>query len=262
MLRKIVQSYFSHPLVRGLDIDSPEATLMHQRVIQEKAFLKDIYHAWYASILASLGENRAGRVVELGAGGGFFKDVFPGLITSEIFRTASVDMVLDGQDLPFGKAALNGIVMIDVFHHLSDSRRFFYEAACCVKPGGVIVMIEPWVTPWSRLVYGYLHPEQFEPGADYWHLPGTGRMSGANSALPWIVFDRDRHIFEQDFHEWRIQDITLHTPLTYLLSGGVSFRSILSERMLGVVRKLEDLLTPWMKHWAMFAKIVVERTDL
>lgn len=259
MIRKIIQSWLIHPLVRGVNIDSVEATLRHRYIIQEKSFLKNIYLAWYASILASLGEKRSGAILELGSGGGFFKEVFSGLITSEIFHIQFVDVVLDGLSLPFGKGALNGIVMVDVFHHLPDVRRFLGRAARCVKPGGMIVMIEPWVTPWSRMVYARLHHEPFDPGAGYWHFQDGGRMSGANSALPWIVFDRDRCGFEQEFPEWRIQDIVLHTPFAYLLSGGLSFRNVIPGALFGPIARIEDKIKPWMKYFAMFAKIVLVR---
>ena len=259
MLRKIVQAYFSHPLVRDLDIDSPEAILRHSRLIQEKSFLKNIYEEWYTSILASLAENRTGPILELGSGGGFLKDILPCLITSEILRIPTVDMVLDGQHLSFRKASLRGIVMIDVFHHLPDVRRFFCEAAYCVKPGGVIVMIEPWTTRWSRIVYKYLHHEPFLPDFKEWNFAGNGRLSGANSALPWIVFDRDRAKFEREFPEWRIKEIKLQMPFCYLLSGGMSFRSFAPGWLFDRIRRLEDKLQPWMNIWAMFASITLLR---
>ena len=35
--------------------------------------------------------------------------------------------------------------MTNVFHHLAHAELFFNNAARCVKPGGVIAMIEPWM---------------------------------------------------------------------------------------------------------------------
>jgi 2-polyprenyl-3-methyl-5-hydroxy-6-metoxy-1,4-benzoquinol methylase len=48
--------------------------------------------------------------------------------------------------------SLRGIVMTNVLHHIPDARAFLKEAARCLHPGGVIAMIEPWVSPWSRLI--------------------------------------------------------------------------------------------------------------
>jgi hypothetical protein len=57
-------------------------------------------------------------------------------------------------------------------------------------------MIEPWVSTLSRPIYTRLHHEPFNPDAKDWSFPDTGPLSGANGALPWIIFQRDRHHFE------------------------------------------------------------------
>ena len=82
-----------------------------------------------------------------------------------MFNHAGVDIVLDGLMLPLAGGVLRGIVMVDVLHHIPQPRRFFTEAARCVRPGGVIAMVEPWVTAWSKLIYGKLHHEPFRPEA-------------------------------------------------------------------------------------------------
>src|SRR4030095_834577 len=83
--------------------------------------------------------------------------VIPHLITSELFYCPGIQAVLDGSRLPFAARSLRGIVMTNVLHHLPRPRLFFAEAARCVRPGGVVAMIEPWVSSWSRFVYGRLH---------------------------------------------------------------------------------------------------------
>ena len=70
-----------------------------------------------------------------------------------------------------------------------------------------------------------LHHEPFDPDCPQWELPKGGPMSMANSALPWVVFERDRQRFEILFPEWRIEKIQLQAPFRYLLSGGVAYRS-------------------------------------
>ena len=72
------------PLARGLESESPEAAIFHRRIIQKKPFLKKIYQEWYSWLAAALPDNPPGPVVELGAGGGFFKEFLPRLINSEV----------------------------------------------------------------------------------------------------------------------------------------------------------------------------------
>ena len=138
----MLKALLAHPLTKGLDIDDPQTTHLRQQIIQEKYFLRKIYEEWYQSMAASL-PSGDGAVLELGAGGGFMSDFVPDLITSELFYCPDIRVVLSGLSLPFRARSLRGIVMTDVLHHLSQARLFFGEAARCVRPGGVIGMIEP-----------------------------------------------------------------------------------------------------------------------
>ena len=260
-MMKTIKSLLAHPLTRGLDIDSLETMTRRQKIIQAKPFLKRIYQEWYSLLVSNLPGKLEGPVLELGSGGGFLHALIPDLITSDIIPIPGINAVLDGQCLPFPMATLRGIVMIDVLHHLPNSRGFFEEAGRCTKPGGVITMIEPWVTPWSRLVYKKLHHEPFKPDATEWEFTQTGPLSGANGALPWIIFQRDRAQFESTFPEWQIQCIHLFMPFRYIVSGGVSMRNLMPYWTFGIWRSFENLLKEKMDRFAMFANIVLTRID-
>lgn len=255
------KTLLKHPLARGLEIDAPETTILHRRIIQKKPFLKKIYQEWYAWLVATLPENPPGAVVELGVGGGFLNEFIPHLITSEVFYTPSINAAFDAQQLPFVNASLKGIMMTNVFHHLPRPRTFFADAARCVRPGGVIAMIEPWVTPWSRMFYEHFHHEPFDPNAQDWEFQTEGRLSGANDALAWIIFQRDRARFEREFPQWEIQTIHPCMPFCYLLSGGVSMRSLMPGWSFQFWKWLETRLRPRMEHWAMFVQIVLVRRE-
>jgi len=125
----------------------------------------------------------------------------------------------------------------------------------------VIAMIEPWVTTWSRLVYGRLHHEPLQPDARDWEFPQVGPLSSANGALPWMIFQRDRAWFEREFPEWQIQGLHPCMPFRYLVSGGVSMRNLMPGWTFRFWHWLEDLLSPWMNSLAMFALIVLDRTS-
>jgi hypothetical protein len=152
-------------------------------------------------------------------------------------------------------------VMTNVFHHLPNARGFLREAARSVRGGGAIVMVEPWVTAWSRLVYRHLHEEPFEPDAAEWEFPSSGPVSGANNALPWMMFARDRARFEREFPEWTIERIQPFMPVTYLLSGGMSYPSLMPGFAFGLWRAAEAAAKPIMGAVAMFALIVLRRAE-
>lgn len=249
----LAKRLLAHPLTRGLSVDDPRTTELRREIIRTKRFLRAIYAEWYTLILSRL--PRRDRVLEIGSGAGFFDELLPDVITSEVFPTPGVRLVADACQLPFSDGTLDAIVMTDVFHHIPDVARFLDEANRCLAPGGRIVMVEPWRTPWSKWVYTRLHPEPFLPDAG-WALPRTGPLSGANGALPWIVFERDRAEFERRWPRLRLGAIEPLMPISYLASGGVSMRSLLPGWTYGVVRALERMLPA--RGTAMFALIDIE----
>jgi SAM-dependent methyltransferase len=256
----VSSGWLVHPLVRGLDVDDPRAIPLRRRIVREKIFLRRIYEEWYAALAGSLPPG-TDPILELGSGGGFLQDVMPGVVTSELSVQPGVRLVLDGQRLPLADGSLRAIVMTDVLHHLPEPRRFLREAARCVRPGGRVVMIEPWVSSWSRLIYSRLHHEPFLPDAPDWEFPAGGPLSAANMALPWIVFVRDRARFEREFPQWRIARLEPLMPFRYLVSGGVSLRSLSPGWTFGLWRAVERALAPWMTHLGMFVHVVLERTE-
>lgn len=247
-----------HPLMRGMNVDDPRTTHRRKQLISEKPFLRMIYEEWYRFLI---GEIPAGEepVLEIGSGPGFLKRLMPEVISSEVFSCPGVDLLLDGHRLPFSDGSLRAIVMTDVLHHMTYPERFFEVASRCVKRGGVMVMIEPWVTRWSRVIYNHLHDEPFDPETLNWELPSGGPLSAANGALAWIILERDRERFEREYPEWKIRLIKPIMPFRYLLSGGVSLRSLMPGWSFSLWRGTEALLVPWMATWGMFAQIVLVR---
>jgi SAM-dependent methyltransferase len=253
-----LRSLLAHPLTRGLDLDDPRTTELRRRIIREKKFLRRIYDDWYGLIRARIPAG-PGAILELGSGAGHFRQFVPEVIQSEVFACKNAQLVSDARALPFSEGSLKSIVMTDVFHHIPDVRAFLREAVRCLRQGGRLTMVEPWVTPWSKVVFTHLHHEPFLPMAEDWSIPASGPLSGANGALPWIVFRRDRARFESEFGALRIREIRPMMPLRYLVSGGVAMRDLMPGWLYGFWRALEAILSPCIGQTAMFALIDIER---
>jgi SAM-dependent methyltransferase len=243
-----------------VDLDDPRCTGLRRQILLEKGFLRRLYEEWCRSVAAALPEGD-GPVVELGSGAGFLQEFVSGLVTSDVLQVPGISLVQDGHKLPFRTGTLRAIVMIDVLHHLCRPRDFFREAARCVRSGGAVVMIEPWVSVWSEFVYTRLHHEPFDSMADRWEFPPSGALSGANGAIPWMIFERDVTTFRKEFPQWRIERLVPGMPVSYLLSGGMSMRSLAPPWVFRPVRAMERLLEPIMHKLAMFAQIELQRTN-
>ena len=120
-------------------------------------------------------------------------------------------------------------------------------------------MIEPWCTSWSRFVYHHLHHEAIDDTSEWTVDNDGGPMTGANAALPWIVFERDRNQFQRTFPEWKIDVVEPFMPLRYLVSGGLSMRALAPAWSFGLWRWFESALAFTAGKTAMFARIRLER---
>lgn len=240
------------PVGSAVTLDDPRLTVARRDLIRRHSYLQLVYEDWYALITSHLPTGE-GPVLELGSGGGFFETACPRVLTSDVMRLPSVDVVLDARALPFATGSLRSIVGTNVLHHVPDIELFFTEAVRVLKPGGRLIFIEPWMTGLSRVVYRHFHHEPFEPGLG-WDIVGTGPLTGANGALPWIVFDRDRRLFEHRFPQLRIRDIRPLMPLSYLLCGGIGRAWNLPGVLFRICRRLER---PFDEA-GIFAGIVVE----
>lgn len=239
------------------NLDAPGTTLQHREIILRKRFLKNIYVAWYQSFLNTLSGLPQGKIVEIGSGGGFLKTLDNRVITSDILEFPHCDKTFSAEAMPFEDDSLSAIFMIDVLHHIPDSELFFKEATRTLKKGGKIFMIEPANTAFSRFIFKKFHHENFDPAAADWTFPTTGPLSGANGALPWIIFSRDYSRFKQLFPLLHKEKIILHTPFAYLISGGLTLKSLLPGWMFPVVRFAEFILSPLNRWIAMFQTIII-----
>lgn len=244
---------------KDTNLDAPGTTLQHREIILRKKFLKKLYIHWYQEFIKTIPEVPEGKLVEIGSGGGFLKTLDQRIITSDILEIPHCDMCFPGEKMPFEDNSVSAIFMIDVLHHIPECESFFAEAQRILKPGGKIVMIEPANTIFARFIYKHFHHENFDPDAPDWKFPTSGPLSGANGALPWIVFKRDYERFKTLFPTLKREGILLHTPFAYLISGGLTFKSLVPGFLFPVFKGFEFLLSPFISLMGMFQTIKISK---
>ena len=75
---------FKAKIESNYDLDDPRRTLEHRDVILSKPFLKNIYKEWYGKLLNEVQDGPSGIKLEIGSGGGFFQEIEPDIVTSDI----------------------------------------------------------------------------------------------------------------------------------------------------------------------------------
>ena len=87
-------------------------------------------------------------------------------------------------------------------------------------------------------------------------------MNGANQALSYIVFVRDRAEFERKHPSLKIvHEQRVGNYLKYIISGGLNFRQLLPDGMTGMVNVIEKLLWIFNRWFALHHVIVIRKND-
>ncbi len=240
------------------DLDDPNASLAHRDIILKKPFLKRLYNDWYLIFIIKSKEIKNGKYLEIGSGGGFLKDVFPEVITSDILILPNVDLIFTAEEIPFKENELASIVMLNVFHHIPKPHLFLKEAQRTLIKGGKIIMTEPANSSLARFIYKRFHHEPFDEKGQR-EIKAGNPLSNSNQALPYIYFERDLDLFKKDFPSLKINSINYHSPFSYIISGGVSRSAMLPFFMYNFVKGIEWLFSPFYKQIGLFCTIEIEK---
>lgn len=241
------------------NIDSQKTLLADRKLIREKRFLNKIYRDFYFQFKET--SSPKGLKVELGSGAGFIKEEIPDCITSDVVSGPDINKVFFAEKMPFKNSSIAAFFMIDTLHHIKNPQKAFSEMERCLKTEGKIIMIEPFNSLWGYFIYKYLHYEHFDQNAG-WEIKGKGRMSDSNTALPWIIFVRDRSIFEEKFPNLKILRVCGHSPFRYLLSGGLTKPQFVPTFIYPAVKFIEEKLLSQLGNWlGMFVTIELQKIN-
>jgi SAM-dependent methyltransferase len=160
-----------------------------------------------------------------------------------VVRAPWHDRELDAAALPVADGSLGALVLFDVLHHLPAPRRFFAEAERALRPGGRVVMCEPYLSPLSYPVYKLAHEEPVDTRVDPLE-PAPGPAGGrdpfdSNQAIPTLLFGRARGAFAREFPGLAIRRVERLAGPSYPASGGFSRPPLLPQRLWSALHRLE-----------------------
>lgn len=223
----------------------------------KKPVLRSIYNDLYQKIEDATSD---GDTLEIGGGIGNLNICSGRLIRTDIQFSSEVDVVADAQSLPFGNETFSNIVLFDVLHHLQCPLLFFAEAQRVLKPGGRVIMVEPGITPISKILYKIGHEEPVEMG---WDMKDPCKIDAgkdpyeSNQAIPTILFKRDPELFLATVKGFKINSSDWLSLFAYPLSGGFKTWSLFPYKWVKTILKIEEKLLPFLGSIMAFRLMVV-----
>ena len=253
------------PALNGMDVDGDERLKLHRNMLLKKRMLQEVFTEFH-HLFKRLNRKfflGCGFEVELGAGVSPIRDTYPDVLATDIVDSPNLDRVINAEEMDLADNSARAIYGQICFHHFPHPDQFFRELERVLVPGGGAILLEPYHGPAASFLYKRLfRTEGFDKTYPSWETPIEGPMNGANQALSYIVFIRDRVEFERKYPSLKVAHMQpVGNYLKYLISGGLNFRQLLPDWTMGTLNIIEKLLQPLNRWLALHYVIVIKRVD-
>lgn len=203
---------------------------------------------WYERLFERMfrGEpNLADKVIlEIGSGSSPLKRVIPWVITSDVMQLDYLDHVFDCHEIDryagIEDQSVDIIVMTNVLHHLRDPLQFLKNARAKLRPGGKVIMAEPYFSALSYPLYKLLHHEPVDFSIRAPVLENiSGPLSSSNQAMPQMIFFSRPDWLARlgSVYDLASTHLEYFSSLSYMMTGGIS-------RKLPIARQFYRLVFP------------------
>lgn len=254
---------FRAPLIADVNIDGDGRLIAHRQILARKQLLREVFIDFHHQFRA-LDEKYfsvSGSRIELGAGVAPIRESYPDVLATDVVYDPDLDLVLDAENMSLPDGSVRVFYGQNCFHHFSHPRRFFSELDKVLAVDGGAILLEPYYGPFATFLFKRLFKtEGFDKNFPLWETPVLGPMNGANQALSYIIFIRDRDDFEREYPTLEIVHQELcQNHFKYLISGGLNFRQLLPT-WLGrpVVNFFQRVLSPFNR-WTSLHHVIVIR---
>jgi SAM-dependent methyltransferase len=190
------------------------------------------------------------KILEIGSGPGLSKKFLEhkNLIQTDLLNWPSRNVIggIDATKLPFARSSFDSAFCVDAIHHINYPARAIIELIRVVKPGGKIIVIEPYVSYLSYWVYKLFHDEQTTwkyKISKNGRTVSTEASSGEQSVLQSLL-SSDKLISDILLKSDKKLSFIVNyfSPISFFASGGLSRPLPTPRRLISFLIKLEEKL--------------------
>lgn len=224
--------------------DDVRATLRSRDLLAANPNLQYWYERLFERMFRHVPDLRGKVILEIGSGASPLKRVIPWAVTSDVMPLGYLDHVFDCHEIdqyaPIPDHSVDIIVLTNVLHHLRDPLLFLQNASAKLRPGGQVIMAEPYFSALSWPIYKVLHHEPVDFSIAEPVLANIqGPLSSSNQAMPFMIFFSRPDWLERLAHAYQLgaTQVEHFSVLSYMMTGGIS-------RKLPVPRALYRMVFP------------------
>jgi len=170
------------------------------------------------------------RILEIGAGAGLsrhFMNKKNCVLTDFLpWDNAKIHGSIDAQYLPFSDDYFDSAFALDSIHHISNPILAVAELCRVVRPGGRIIIIEPYVSYLSFFIYKFFHNEKttwnYKIPDNCEHISSTA-SDGEQSTLQSLLSNQNLIFYlESRFKKQITFKRSFFSPVSFFATGGLT----------------------------------------
>lgn len=228
-------------------IDNESSLIFQRQNILKNPSLRLYYEDIYSRIKRNLDPNLT--VLELGSGTGISRVFMPNfdLVCTDFLDFIDFGVIanINMNETPFDDLSFDQILLVDSLHHSSHPNLTLTECLRLLRPNGKIVIVEPFVSYFSFMIYRWFHHEDtsWSAGLDQLaktdgaaHLGNQGISKAFIKHYSKYENQNLNHPVEGEQFRFTI-DVEYFNFLSFFATGG-SFKPISTPR--GLIKLLLD----------------------